>query len=165
MNQKELQEILHYDPATGVFTYLKRVMVRLNIGDVAGTRTHHKGYVYIKISGKQYAAHRLAWLYMTGEWPEYEIDHKNGVKDNNQFKNLRPTTHAENGKNQKKHITNTSGVMGVNWHKRDRIWQASITIDCRKRWIGSFLDWWDAVCARKSAEAKLGYHPNHGRAS
>ena len=163
MNQNILRNKYSYNIKTGVFTYREKVAIKVHIGDIAGTRSHHTGYVYIKINGKQYAAHRLAWLYMTGEWPEFEIDHVNGVKDDNRIENLRAVTHLENGLNQAKNRSNKSGVMGVCWLRQNNIWTAQITVKKKQFYLGSFANWFDAVCARKSAENKYGFHKNHGK--
>lgn len=90
LTQDRLREILHYDPVTGAFTRLTRVAKRTNIGDVAG-HVSSKGYVLIKIKGKSYSAHRLAWLYMTGVWPKTCVMHDDGNTQNNCFSNLRNT--------------------------------------------------------------------------
>jgi len=163
MNQEKLKQLLDYDPEIGVFTWVHRSNGRVPAGAVAGTRNHHKGYIYIKIGGKQYAAHRLAWLYMVGEWPEFEIDHHNHVKDDNRIKNLRPATHFENAHNQPMRKSNKSGVTGVCFHSRDGVWSAKITINYHQLSLGYFPGWFDAVCARKSANNKYGFHKNHGK--
>lgn len=77
-----------YDPASGEFR-------RLSSGIVAGN-THKTGYRQIRIAGRMYQAHRLAWLYMTGAWPEHEVDHKNLQKDDNRWSNLRAATRGQN---------------------------------------------------------------------
>ena len=96
MNQQRLHQRLHYDPSTGVFTWKAPEKPGQNAeGTVAGSHCD-KGYLVIGIDRKVYKAHRLAWLYMTGSWPECQIDHINGVKDDNRWANLRQATNAQN---------------------------------------------------------------------
>ncbi len=81
VTQAELKALLHYDPASGVFTWV----AGQRSGCVAGAMW--KGYISVRIAGRNYQVHRLAWLYMTGEWPADEIDHKNTVRDDNRWTN------------------------------------------------------------------------------
>jgi hypothetical protein len=92
-----LKEVLHYDPASGDWKWLVRVAWRINAGGRAGT-LNTLGYVAIKVDGTVYLAHRLAWFYMTGNWPQ-EIDHIDRNKSNCRWANLRSVTHAENMQN------------------------------------------------------------------
>jgi len=112
---------------------------------------------------RTFGEHRLIWLWRHGYWPKGEIDHEKGVRDHNWIDDLRDVTHSENLKNQKMRKNNTSGVMGVSWYKRKKKWESYIQIDQKKVRLGYFSDKFDAICARKSAEIKNGYHANHGR--
>lgn len=110
---EELKSILDYDPSTGVFTYKVRRGTRKFPGDEAGSLTL-LGYVSIKINRKPYFAHRLAWLYQTGQWPKNQIDHKNRLKTDNRFENLRDVTPAVNQQNHTRAQTgNPTGLRGV----------------------------------------------------
>ena len=100
MNVDRLHDVLHYDPLTGVFRWRVARGSRA-AGDVAGGISG-AGYRQIGIDGRYYQASRLAWLYTTGEWPDGEIDHKNGVHDDNRWDNLRDVTHTENNQNQRR---------------------------------------------------------------
>lgn len=158
LTQKELKALLHYNPSTGVFTRIKRTSNKINVGDIAGYKNDN-GYVLIGLKGIARRAHRLAWLYMTGSWPKYEIDHINHIRSDNRFINLREVTHQENAKNTPLRKDNISGVTGVYW-VRDK-WMARINIKPKYISLGCFADKFEAICARKSAEIKYGFHPNH----
>lgn len=114
---KRLQEVLSYDKDTGVFVNLVNRNSRAIAGQVAGN-VNNKGYVRITIDGYIYAAHRLAWLFVHGEFPQGEgepfIDHINGDKADNRIENLRVSSTAANQRNMKKFSTNISGATGVN---------------------------------------------------
>lgn len=164
ITQEELKKILHYDPETGVFTRLKSGH-GVCAGAVAGyvSRTSNgKSYIKISVKNKQYHAHRLAWMYVTGKFPLDEIDHINGQGTDNRFINMRAISSAENGKNMRRSSTNTSGVCGVSWFERDKCWRAQIRINRRTKHLGYFDTIIHAADARKNAEAKYGFHQNHG---
>lgn len=111
LTQAELSRLLDYDPSTGVFTSRgSRRGVRA--GTVAGCQ-RPDGYICIRVCGPLYLAHRLAWLYMTGEWPSTNLDHVNGEKCDNRWSNLREAPQADNVCNAKRRADNTSGVKGV----------------------------------------------------
>ena len=112
-----LRELLAYDPLTGHFTWRKRPRNANEVGTIAGG-VNSDGYVTIKVDRKLYLAHRLAWLYKTGRWPEKLIDHKNRVKTENWFLNLREADHSLNGQNRVAvNKNNTSGALGVRVYK------------------------------------------------
>lgn len=163
MNQSELKELLHYDLDTGVFTWLVRVPRTRFSGCVAGFEC--QGYRRIKIRKKRYTAHRLAWLYVTGNWPEDEIDHINGDGEDNRFANLREADRFVNARNMPLSSVNKSGVVGVRLRKRKKSqsWVVQIADKGVKIHLGCFKSKNDAIKARKAAEKRLGYHPNHGR--
>lgn len=85
-------------------------------------------------------AHRLAWLYVYGEWPDAEIDHINGNTGDNRISNLRPATRAQNGANRGRQTNNASGVKGVCWHAQSGKWRAMIRISGKSRHLGLFND-------------------------
>ncbi len=161
VTQKELKEILKYDYSTGLFFWN---VARQNIraGCKAGN-LEPSGYVRISVLGKKYYAHRLAWLYVHGNLPRYEIDHIDGVKNNNRILNLRDVSHKTNNKNKKMPRSNKSGCVGVLWNQRRDKWIAQIKSNQEVTYLGLYTDWFEAVCARKSAENVLGFHKNHGR--
>lgn len=133
LTQSELKKLLSYDPETGIFTWL----AGQRVGKIAGTPTS-KGYFRIKINRKDYKAHRLAWLYFYGKFPNDALDHINGIKTDNMVSNLRECNATENNWNTGIGRTNTSGAKGVSWHKRDSEWQAQISINGKRTHLGNF---------------------------
>lgn len=161
MTQSELKKLFHYDPVTGVFTHLRKHGHK-DMFDVAGYKISI-GYIQIRLHGRtaQYA-HRLAFLYMTGNIPE-QVDHKNQVRDDNRWRNLRKSSYAINNKNVSMQKRNTSGYVGVNYHKETKKWQATIGVNGKLVGLGYFDKKEDAVSARKEAEEKHDFHANHGK--
>ena len=100
---------------------------------------------------------------MTGKWPKERMDHINHIRKDNRWLNLRETTNQENNKNASKRKDNTSGVPGVYWAKHCNKWLASINNGGERVNLGGFTDWFEAVCAKMSANNKYGFHSNHGR--
>lgn len=160
ITQNELKRILHYDPETGLFTRISRSS-GARVGDIAGT-IMKLGYIAISVKGKVYTAHRLAWLYIHGYFPEKHIDHYNHKRNDNRINNLREVMSSENHRNRSKSILNTSGIIGVRWRKQNNKWLSSIKVNGIQKHLGYFEDKFEAICARKSANNKYGFHPNHG---
>lgn len=161
LTQSQLKEQLHYDPDTGVFMRLIAHAQCVKVGDIAGG-LHNMGYIKINVLGNPYLAHRLAILYMTGAFPESEIDHINHNRADNRFINLRPVTHSINHHNISMHSRNTSGFNGVSWDKSRNKWCASIYTNGKHHHLGRFLNLEDAIAARKAANIKYSFHPLHG---
>ena len=172
----QLKDIVSYDPSTGKFRWLEREeLTRADktfntvfAGQVAGgvSEGHGKGYLRIKIYGKMLKAHRMAFAYMNGEWPEGYVDHIDGDIQNNKWDNLRITDKKGNARNRRISDRNTSGVLGVSWCERDQVWLAQIGTfgqEGRTRRIGCFKKKQDAIEARRKAEVEEGYHKNHGK--
>ncbi|UNI71489.1 hypothetical protein [Burkholderia phage vB_BpP_HN04] len=124
----DLKERLHYDPETGVFSFRKT-------GKVAGHLNKKSGYVTIRLDGISYYAHRLAWFYMKGEWPE-RADHENNNRSDNKWTNIREATQAQNNRNGRKREANKSGFKGVSWNSQSSKWKASITFNRKQETIG-----------------------------
>jgi HNH endonuclease len=135
LTAERLRELLHYDPATGVFTWRVTNSNRAPAGHVAGS-PNKRGYIAIGIAGKTYYAHRLAWLYMTGSWPEDDVDHRDLDKSNNRWSNLRPATRSQQIANTKARKTNRCGLKGV-CERRGR-YMATITKNGEQYYIGDF---------------------------
>lgn len=162
ITQATLKKILQYDSKTGIFTWKISPSINRKEGSVAGRKTNF-GYTSIKYKSKGYLAHRLAWLYMYGSFPNHQIDHINGVRDDNRIENLRDVPQSQNMKNTRKRVDNSSGITGVCWAKKDAKWMAQIKANGRSKFLGTFTDFFEACCIRKSAENKYGYHINHGK--
>lgn len=152
-----LKEVAYYNPETGLFTRRQSRGGYLE-GSVMGTKGSYYGYCHICIDRVVYKAHRLAFLFMTGRWPEGEIDHINGNRMDNTWNNLRETDRSSNARNCCLRQDNTSGVPGVGFHKRRGQWRARIG----KKHLGWFPTKESAIAARKLAETGEGYSDRHG---
>jgi citrate synthase len=135
LTAQRLKEVLHYDADTGQFT-------RLPANGRNGKHcvgTIHRGYLIIDISYKKYKAHRLAWLYVHGEWPNDQIDHINGDKVDNRISNLRAATPSQNKQNARKARSDSrSGLIGAIWSSRQNKWRAVIMVEGKykqNRWM------------------------------
>lgn len=135
ITQERLKELLDYDPETGLFTNRVSRGPRGPIGAIAGTYDKD-GYIVIQIGGTKYRAGRLAWLYMTGTWPT-EIDHEDGVYDNDSWSNLRDATRSENIVNSKR-LTGSSGLRGVRCDPGTTKWRARISFGYQRSYLGVF---------------------------
>lgn len=151
ITQKELKDLLHYEPETGTFTWKSTGRGR---SERVGYVHKKTGYDKVKINKKEYALHRLAWLYMKGYTPEYHIDHMNGVRDDNRWENLRHVTRVCNMQNQKVRADNTSGFPGVVWNKRDSKWYVQIQMNNRNVHLGIYDSALEAALARYTVEVQ-----------
>lgn len=136
LTQERLRELFHYDPGTGLFTRLVAAG-SARIGSVAGCDDGH-GYFKITVDYHPYRRGRLAWLYMTGHWPENEIDHRNLNKADDRWSNLRNATDSQNQANKTKPQSNKSGLKGVSWQKRSGKWRSAISIGHKNQSLGFF---------------------------
>ena len=144
VTQQYLKTVLHYNPETGIFVWLEPGRGRKN--DLSAGSLGGSGYCLIQINGKRYYAHRLAFIYMTDQYPD-EIDHINQTKDDNRWCNLRKCTTSQNHANISINKNNTSGYKGVCWHKWNKKWCAQIRINRKKYHIGYF------ACKHEAARA------------
>lgn len=157
--QADLLEVLNYDETTGLLTY-KLPTTHKNIGDVAGY-AHHEGYLSILIGGKEYLVHRIVWFMKTGHWPD-QIDHEDHNRSFNAWHNLKNVPSQTNQMNMSLKVTNTSGHTGVRILPSGK-YCAYIMVNRKQISLGTYDDEADAVFARKKAEARYGFHVNHGR--
>lgn len=156
ITQERLKELLRYDPINGRFVRIAAPGPRTDlIGTCAGTHDTY-GYIQIRIDGILHLAHRLAWLYMTGNLPGFQIDHRNTVRDDNAWSNLRPSTPRLNQQNRRAAAhNNRSGVLGVN-EQNGRYW-ARINVNGKERYLGIFATKSEASDAYIKAKRK--FHP------
>jgi hypothetical protein len=162
MNYELFNEWFVYDPETGELRWKKDKGRKIKRGRLAGSISN--GYVVTYIDHKKYCVHRIAWTLYYGAPPDNEIDHINGVRNDNRISNLRVVTTQENAQNAKLYCTNSTGVCGVVYRARDKAWRARVTVNYRTIELGLRADFFEAVALRKAAEKKYGFHPNHGRA-
>lgn len=162
LTQAQVRELFNYDPDTGLFTRLKTTGPRGQVGDTAGC-DGGSGYILVMISGSKHRIHRLAFLYMTGSWPTAQVDHINGLRDDNRWSNLREVSNTENAQNQKRRCTNTSGTTGVSWNKSKNKWCAYLAVTGKRMYLGMFASLDEAIASRAAADIKYGYHPGHGK--
>lgn len=174
----ELARLLRYDADSGALVWLPRTPNMFRDG--AQTAAHNcaiwngkfagqpalsapdkRGYLTGNLLGRPVKAHRVIWALVHGEWP-VEVDHINGDPADNRLVNLRAVSHAVNGRNLKRKSNNTSGVCGVTQRPSGR-WRATITVGGRETTLGTFDTIGEAAQARRDAEARHGFHQNHGR--
>lgn len=134
ITQDYLKQILNYNADTGIFIR-KVISTRNKIGDIAGGINSNK-YIEIRVKGKKYKAHRLAWLYEFGEWPRGQIDHIDGDRSNNRIINLR--TVNPRGNSQNREIHRNGHLVGTNWAAHANKWMARIKIDGKTKYLGYY---------------------------
>jgi hypothetical protein len=139
ITQSELKKLLDYNLDTGIFTWKINRTKNAKIGSIAGY-VDIEGYHLISIFGKVYKSHRLAWLYVYGNFPSKLIDHINGNKSDNKLCNLRECSNDENQWNAKISSRNLSGVKGVHWSNNKDRWIAKLSIHGKIKHCGSFKD-------------------------
>ncbi len=178
MNQifiKELQQLLSYNPTTGVLEWKPRPRAMFGrdqdhkawntkfAGKLAFTSTNPDGYRRGRIHNTDFKAHRVAYALHHGIWPVGHIDHINGNRADNRAINLRDVNRFENQKNMKRSVRNRSGHVGVSWDKKSEKWYAYIRVNGKTTYLGLFTNVEDAAAARTAANQEHKYHQNHGR--
>jgi hypothetical protein len=166
LDQTTLKRLLHYDPQTGLFVWRERDDVPNSwngryAGKVAGYDWHvprsASSYRSIRIFNWPFLGHRLAFLYMTGEWPPHDVDHidMNGL--NNRWSNLRMATKTQNSGNRLTTRANRTGFKNVSLHKPTGRYRAYISLNGRQKWLG-YHDTPEAAYAAycEAARAKYG---------
>lgn len=175
LTQETLRELLDYNPETGIFTWKPRPLgtfasVRAGnqwnsrfSGKPAGCTDQLNGYTKITVHGRTCSAHQLVWLYVYGKRPKHEIDHINGVRNDNRLKNLRDVPHVTNQQNQKRaqKSNQSCGLLGVTWNKQSEKWQSYIRYGGRRHFVGHFSCPKEAHSAYLERKAK--HHPGYVR--
>jgi len=156
--QTDLLEIFEYDPLSGDLRH-RLDTLRGRQGDLA-TYKHGQGYLSVSVGGKELLAHRVIWFMKTGCWP-LQVDHIDHDRTNNRWSNLREVLPRENQTNMSQKRSNTSGVTGVRMLPSGK-YSAYIMGNRKQISLGSCDDLDDAKAARKAAEARYGFHANHG---
>jgi len=147
---KRLKELLEYDPVAGIF----RWRTGRYTGQIAGNRGRN-GRIQIKIEERLVSAHRLAWWFVTGEWPCHEIDHRDGDAGNNAWLNFRKVDRSQNMRNTRLARDNSSGHKGVSLRKDSGKWRARIGLYGKKITIGVFASKEEAIAAYMAAAREL----------
>lgn len=137
LTQSRLKQLLHYNAVTGDFTWMVRRGGTAVIGAKTGT-PDKEGYLVIKVDTRHYKAHRLAWLYIHGEWPADYIDHKNNINSDNRIANLRNADSFENARNRRISKSNKTGLKGVSYKTSNKKYVAQISHNGRVRHLGYF---------------------------
>ncbi len=154
LTQERLKEVLKYDPETGLFIWIEKSGTRCEIGAIAGY-TNDSGYIVISVDGRKYRAHQLAWLYMTGEFPNSQIDHENRIRDDNRWFNLRVANQTEQNANCKIRKNNTSGYRGVYFDRIKDTWYVQVQKEGICYFGGYHLDIESAAKAQEKLAIEL----------
>jgi hypothetical protein len=152
----EVRALLDYDSSNGLLTWRAPAGHRIAIGDVAGS-IHRLGYRVLVLRGRQYAAHRIVWLHVHGEWPKSEIDHINGHRSDNRIENLREATRSQNMRNRRPNRESYSGLKGAHWNKSDNTYRSVIVVEGKHIHLGCFrtaIEAHEAYC--RAAAEKFG---------
>jgi hypothetical protein len=152
LTQEKVRELFVYRE-DGSLVMKTRTSQRVHVGDVVGY--DHQGYIRVKVSGKDYYAHRLVWLYHHGYLPENPIDHINRNKMDNRIENLREVSHSCNLRNIGNRKDSNSGAKGVSYHSGKGKWGANIKIPGKQVCLGYYQDILEAACHRLAAEQAL----------
>lgn len=174
LSAADVARLLRYEPETGKLYWLPRPTEMFKSeGDARRWHSNfcgkealtavHQGYRAGGVLGQHVRAHRAAWAIVHGKWPDHQIDHINGVRDDNRLVNLREASHVENGHNMKLFATNTSGVNGVGWARRHKKWRADMKLNGKYILIGLFDTKEAAAAARAAANEKYGFTARHGQ--
>jgi HNH endonuclease/AP2 domain len=155
--RERVMEVLDYDPDTGIFRWKVRLSNSIHVGDIAGS-PDGEGYLMIRLDNRYYKAHRLAWLYVHGAWPDDQIDHINTDPADNRIANLRQATQLLNKQNSRRsHRDSASRYLGVSWDRARSKWLAQICVNGQRKNLGRF-DTEEAAYAAYLA-AKAAIHP------
>ena len=155
LTAEEVRARYSYDPTTGILRHTDYVSNRPHRhGREVGCISKY-GYRLLRLGNRNHMVHRIVWLHFYGEYPPEFIDHINRIKDDNRICNLRAATKQQNNSNTKRRADNKSGVPGVRLSATGNRWVASIRINRVSYALGSFINFEDAVAARRRAKAAL----------
>lgn len=157
LSQEKLKKILNYDPITGIFTRVVSTNPKNKVGEIAGTL--YQGYNVIKIDGTSYQAARLAFLFIQGEFPKFQVDHINHIRNDDSWSNLREVSQQTNSKNRRKYKTNATGEGGIT--KSGNKFRVQLQVEGKRLSFGSHSTLEQAVAAREEAKTKFNFHKNH----
>ena len=164
LTHERLLELLKYNKRTGVFTWRVTRSKNAAAGSKAGSKPNSDGYISIKIDLVLHRAHRLAWFYVTGVMPVLQVDHKNRIRHDNRFVNLRLDELSEQSANRKVMRTTSSGVNGVTWNKEEQKWRVRVCYRHKRVYLGDFRDLNEAIAVRKKAAEDIhGVFASHRR--
>lgn len=136
----QVRSLFNYDALTGDFSWKTLPRNSKSKKLIVGIK-ESLGYLRVKILGKKYTLHRVIWLWVYGSWPDEEVDHVNGIRDDNRLDNLRQSNRTMNNQNRHyAHSNNKLGLMGVYWNKQSSLYRASIQVNNHKIHLGSFRD-------------------------
>lgn len=153
LSLERLHQLLEYEELSGVFWWKEDRNGGAKAGDIAG-HVGKDGYVRIKIDGRLYKAHRLAWLYIYGFLPP-EVDHEDTCKTNNSISNLRLATRSQSTMNSNVRNDNRLGVKGVVYEDKKKLYRAYINIDGKRKWLGRYKSIDKAIASRQKAAKAL----------
>jgi hypothetical protein len=135
LTQRRLKEVVHYNPDTGIFTRIDR---GINSKPLGSKHSDENGYLKFSIDGTLYFAHRLAWLYFYGDWPNGLVDHSNRKKSDNRIVNLRDSNKSKNGHNANVSKRSKTGFTGVTFVKNTKRYRSCFVKDRKRIHLGYF---------------------------
>ena len=133
MNQKELNEIFKYENGNLYWNISKKGIKK---GNKAGC-LNKSGYRIIRINQKTYFAHRIIFMMFHGYMPN-QLDHINGIKNDNRIENLRIATHGQNQQNRGMFKNNSTGVKNVTFERGK--WRVKLGINGKNKHFGYYFD-------------------------
>ena len=146
-------DVLDYDAATGELFWNDKAPVKVR--NKPANAKDGQGYIHLKVGGKMILGHRIVWFKVYGEFPSLQIDHINGIKDDNRISNLRLASNSQNSMNKGKQSNNTSGFKGVTFHKHTKKYHAKICINGQRTSLGYYDVAADAYNAYLKAQGEL----------
>lgn len=150
---ERIRECFSYDERTGKITRL--ISTRNAKAGSDASKNEARGYFNTSVDGHILGSHVVAWVIKTGEYPVLQIDHINGNRKDNRWCNLRQVTRSQNLQNSKRRLDNSSGVKGVNWHKKCQKWNARLCLNGHSINLGFFTELEDAKAARINAANRI----------